>query len=599
MLVVSACGRGARTTARQVPPPIDRSEPSAPPVRIADEREAPVDALAEALIEARQRSDHAEDLLDKGLIEEARAEFEQALEVLDAFSRRAERKNFRIEREIDFLSVRLETLEAAREAEKAAIDDLRAVETGEVTDPELRKLAAADVRETTYDLPIEINDRVISFLDLYTKGSGRRTIEVALERIGLYRPMIERILAEEGVPLDLIYLAQVESLFKPKARSRAQAQGMWQFISSRGAEYGLRQNWWIDERSDPEKSTRAAAQHLGDLYEQFGDWYLAMAAYNSGPGRVSRAMARTGSSDFWTLAGQRQLPRETRNYIPTILAMTIIGKNPTKYGFDVTPSDGIEAERVRVSSATDLRVIADYLDLPLDQLQTMNPHVLRWATPPDDTEFELNLPVGYAKSYAERIAPLPDDKRILFRHHLVSSGETLSHIARRYGVSISAITETNKISARRIIRIGQSLVIPISGITVPGDSLARVVGARPATPVAPPEVYRIRRGDTLSTIARRFGLSIGNIKVWNRMASNLLIAGESLVLTTPTATTGASAKKSDTPNQRLVYRVRRGDTLSKIALSHKTSVRAIREWNPESDLSIIRPGDQITIYMKR
>ena len=553
MLFVSACGRSARTGARLPPPPTDPgSEPATRSSGVRGEEETPVERSATALLEARNRADHAEDLLNKGLIEEARA----------------------------------------------AIDNLV---TGEVMDSELRELAAADVRETTYDLPIEINDSVISLLDRYSQGSGRRTMEVGLERMGLYRPMIERIFAEEGVPLDLIYLAQVESLFKPKALSRAKAKGMWQFISSRGKEYGLRQNWWIDERSDPEKSTRAAARHLGDLYEQFGDWYLAMAAYNSGPGRVRRAMERTGSSDFWTLAERRQLPRETRNYVPTILAMTIIGKNPAKYGFDVTPAESLESERVRVPSATDLRVIADYLDLPLEQLQELNPHVLRWATPPDDTEFELNLPFGYAKSYAEKVASLPDDKRILFRHHRVSSGETLSHIARRYGVSISAITETNKISARRIIRIGQSLVIPISGITVPGDALARVAGTtQPGPPSPPPRVYRIRWGDSLSTIAGRFGLSIGDIKEWNRMSSSLLIAGESLILRTPTATSRTSGEESNSsPSQRLVYRVRRGDTLSRIASSHNTSVSAIREWNPESDLSIIRPGDQITIYKKR
>ena len=554
MLIVSACGRGARTTARRVPPP--PTAPDRTPVTPTDDvrtgRDVPTDPAAAALIEARSRSDHAEDLLDKGLVDEARIEGEEALE------------------------------------------------TGEVTDPALRELAEGDVRETTYDLPIEINDSVISFLDRYSKGSGRRTMEVGLERMGLYRPMIERIFVEEGVPLDLIYLAQAESLFRPAALSRAKAKGMWQFISSRGKEYGLRQNWWIDERSDPEKSTRAAARHLGDLHDQFGDWYLAMAAYNSGPGRVRRAIERAGSSDFWLLAERRLLPRETRNYIPTILAMTIIGKNPVKYGFDVTPSEGIKSERVTVKSATDLRVIADYLDLPLEQIQELNPHVLRWATPPDDTEFELNIPAGYSKSYAEKVVPLSDEKRILFRHHLVSAGETLSHIARRYGVSVSAITESNKISERRIIRIGQSLVIPISGISVPGDSLARVRGTdQPGPPTAPPQVYRIRRGDSLSTIARRFGISIGEIKGWNRMNSNRLIAGESLTLRAQASTSRETSVEASPPDQRLLYRVRRGDTLSKIALSHNTSVSAIRGWNLESDLSIIRPGDQITLFKKR
>src|SRR5262249_3422321 len=216
--------------------------------------------------------------------------------------------------------------------------------------------------------------------------------------------MIEKILREEGVPLDLIYLCQAESAFQPRAVSRAQAKGLWQFISSRGKEYGLRQTWWIDERSDPEKSTRAAARPLKDLYREFGEWYLAMAGHNSRPVRVDRALEKTRGDNFWTLAEKRAVARETINYVPTVLALTIIGKNPEKYGFEITPAAPIETERVRVDKATDLRVIAEAIDVPVEDLRELNAHVLRWTTPPDDFDFNLILPKGYANKFNEQIS---------------------------------------------------------------------------------------------------------------------------------------------------------------------------------------------------
>ena len=205
--------------------------------------------------------------------------------------------------------------------------------------------------------------------------------------------MIEKILKEEGVPLDLIYLCQAESAFEPRALSRAAAKGMWQFISSRGKEYGLRQTWWIDERSDPEKSTRAAARHLKDLYQEFGDWYLAMAAYNSGPVRVQRALEKTGADNFWTLAEKKALPKETINYVPNILALTIIGKNPEKYGFNVVSAPPVETERVAVDKATDLRVIAEAIDVPVEDLGTLE--CARSAL--DDASGRSGLPIDPAE----------------------------------------------------------------------------------------------------------------------------------------------------------------------------------------------------------
>ena len=415
---------------------------------------------------------------------------------------------------------------------------------------------------------------------------------MGLERVGRYGPMIRRILREEDVPEDLIHLAQAESAFKPQALSRAAAKGMWQFIASRGEEYGLRRTWWIDERSDPEKSTRAAARHLRDLHDRFGDWNLAMAAYNSGPARVQRAIRRAGVADFWVLAEQNLLPRETRNYVPTILAMTLIGRNPSHYGFDVRPADPLEVDRVPVAEATDLRVIAEGLELPLGTIEELNPHILRWATPPDDDEFELILPTGYSALYAERIAPLGARDRLLFQYHVVTRGETLSHLSQRYGVSISAISDTNRLNDQHMIRIGQSLIIPLSGIPAPETAIARV---SPPVPVL--EVYQILSGDTLSAIAANFGIAVSDIKTWNGMSSNLLIAGNTLrLMATQDASQDSISASTSASTDKRVYSVRSGDTLSQIASFHRTSVDAIRTWNRERDLTIIRPGDQITIY---
>jgi membrane-bound lytic murein transglycosylase D len=289
---------------------------------------------------------------------------------------------------------------------------------------------------------------------------------------------------------------------------------MWQFISSRGKEYGLRQNYWLDERSDPEKSTRAAARHLKDLYMEFGDWYLAMAAYNAGPARVQGAMRRTGADNFWRLADRRALPRETINYVPTILAMTIIGKNPEKYGFNVTPEPPLETERVAVDKATDLRVIAEAVDVPIENLRQLNTHVLRWTTPPDDPEFQLVLPKGHADRFMQEVASLPESKRLLFTEHVIRKGDTLAAIARRYGTTIDEVAQTNRLSRRQVLRIGQTLNIPLSGSAA---TRAAVTAASNApTTIQGPTSYTVRRGDTLGKIAARFAVTVDAILSWNK-----------------------------------------------------------------------------------
>jgi membrane-bound lytic murein transglycosylase D len=309
---------------------------------------------------------------------------------------------------------------------------------------------------------------------------------------------------------------------------------MWQFISSRGAEYGLRQTWWIDERSDPEKSTRAAARHLGDLYKEFNDWNLAMAAYNAGPVRVEQALKRSGSTTFWELVDKKALPKETMNYVPTVLAMAIIGRAPGNYGFNVEPNDPVETERVPLNQATDLRVIAEAIGIAVDSLKNLNPHVLRWTTPPGDSEFELILPKGYSDKFNEKVASLPESERILWRHHEVLKGETLSVIARKYGLTVNDLTQANNITVQKAISVGQSLIIPMSGTAKAPQSAAASVAPSTRTSKAPVTVssssYTVRRGDTLSLIAAKFNVTINDLKKWNKLISTRLNVGQKLAI---------------------------------------------------------------------
>jgi peptidoglycan lytic transglycosylase D len=554
-LAAASCAAPPPKTVRVNPPaprptmPKIEPHPEAMPMALPTELrqinfDDPVDL---AILEARLRFEKGEDLYKQGFLKRAKEEFNGAVDrILDAAATYP--KELRLQRELMTLVARVNARELAAlregdgftdQADKpAAIDDLEHVETfPTLIDPRLKKTAEEEVKEITHDLPIEINDRVLGFLDYYQNGRGRGAIEVGLERVGKYQPMIERILKEEGVPLDLIYLCQAESAFEPRALSRAAAKGMWQFISSRGKEYGLRQTWWIDERSDPEKSTRAAARHLKDLYMEFGDWYLAMAAYNSGPLRVQRALEKTGADNFWTLAEKRALPRETINYIPNILALTIIGKNPEKYGFSVTSASPIETERVPVDKATDLRVIAEAIDIPVDDLRNLNTHVLRWTTPPDDPDFQLILPKGYATKFDEQISSLPESKRILFREHVVQRGETLGGIAKKYGTTPAQLVQANNLGKTPVLKVGHTLVIPMSGATPPQPQLVAArtrstatTSTRRTASSARSLTYTVRSGDTLTKIAARYHVSVEKLKSWNHLTSTRLVVGKKLII---------------------------------------------------------------------
>ncbi|MDQ6705403.1 MAG: transglycosylase SLT domain-containing protein, partial [Acidobacteriota bacterium] len=325
-------------------------------------------------------------------------------------------------------------------------------------DPKLKNKVSGEVTATASQLPLAVNDTVLGFIN-YFSGRGRRTMIAGLERAGKYRPMIKRILEEEGVPQELIHLAQAESGFMPRAVSRMAATGMWQFVSWRGNEYGLKQTSLADDRLDPEKATRAAARHLHDLYNHFGDWYLAIAAYNCGPGNVEKAVERTGYADFWELRSRRALPSETTSYVPIIVAMTIMTKNAAEYGLDnITPEPPIEYDTIEVSASTNLALIGDLTETPISQLMQLNPALLRNVVPEG---YSVRVPKGTGETLTAEIEAVPANRRASWRMHRVESGETLAAIAKRFNSAADSIAAANRLAADEPVA-GDRLVVPAS-----------------------------------------------------------------------------------------------------------------------------------------
>ena len=367
-------------------------------------------------------------------------------------------------------------------------------------DPKLKERAEAAAKNVSHDLPLTVNDVVVSYLNFFQTPRGRLIVENGLRRKGRYQEMISRVLKEEGVPQDLIYLAQAESAFQPLALSRAGARGIWQFMQWRGSEYGLKRTWWVDERVDPEMATRAAAQHLRDLYGLFGDWYLAIAAYNCGPGNVQKGIERTGYADFWELYKRNVLPQETQNYVPIILAMTLMAKDAAHYGIAVEPDSPVETDVVKPGRAIDLRLVAETIDVDVSTLRSLNPSLLRMITP-DDPNFLLHLPQGTSEKFSAEIADIPPDKWVSWRRHRVEAGETITSIAKKYQVTPVSIAEANDLERNAGLTPGEKLIIP---------------AARPAEETKSRLVrYRVRKGDTLGGVADQFSVTSEDIRKWN------------------------------------------------------------------------------------
>ncbi len=417
-------------------------------------------------------------------------------------------------------------------------------------DPKIQERAREEVKSVSSDLPLVSNEYVEGFITfLQGRGSGYTTR--ALKRLGQYQPLFDEVLQKEGLPRDLIYLAAAESAFNPLALSRAGAKGIWQFMLSRGFEYGLKKDRWVDEREDPVKSTQAAAKHLKDLYAMFGDWYLAMAAYNCGPVNVQKAIEKTGYADFWDLRRLHALPVDTENYVPIIIATALIAKDPKAYGFDFEPDPPLQTDEVVVSSPTDLRLVAQLIDRPVDELIKLNPGLLRWTTPANNPDYVLKLPLGTRDAYEAGIAMIPPDKRIWWRATKVDEGDTLAGIARRYKVTTVALARANSLETGADLTAGSRLVIPLA--TGSESSLARVRerGLRRLF------IYRVKTGDTLERIADRFDVTPYQIRRWNKMPDSRLTPGARLRIYASTSATVSArsrtarrAKASRTPTAK-------------------------------------------------
>jgi len=415
----------------------------------------------------------------EGRTADSRADFDRVLDVLvTAPETLADRA--RLERHIDELIERIYRYDVDQAAssendeevrfEKSPIDEI--LQMTFPIDPSLRHKVQEQIRVTASQLPLEQNDAVVSYINYFSSTRGKKILAYGLRRSGRYKPMIENILREEGVPQELIFLAQAESGFTPRAMSRARCVGVWQFAAFRGKEYGLNQTPSTDDRMDPELATRAAAHHLHDLYNHFGDWNLAMAAYNCGPGCVDQAIQRTGYADFWQLRRMNVLPKETANYVPAILAMTIIGKNAKDYGLDDLDLERpLEYETIELVSPTHLSLVADAIDRPLTELKELNPAVLRSVAPAGTA---LHVPKGTMPQVEAAFRAVPANRRDTWRVHKLESEDNFAALAKRYGTTAALLSSANH---DELPEAGALVVIPAA---YPGDRVPVRTAARTA-----------------------------------------------------------------------------------------------------------------------
>ena len=433
--------------------------------------------------------------------------------------------------------------------EPASIDELLAISTFTTpapAAPELKNAVQSDLATAEHDIPIPLNQRVLGYIALF-QGRLHDFIEDGMRRGSKYLPMIQNVFRAEGLPLDLAYVPLVESAFKPNALSKAKAKGVWQFMAGTALENGLRRDWYIDERSDPEKATVAAAKYLRTLSNIFdGDWHLALASYNGGPGRLQRAIKNTKIDDFWRLAEKpKALPRETREYVPMILAAIVIARNPTQYGFEFDTEAPLDHERVTLPRAVDLRRVAEWTDTSIDQIQSLNPELRRWTTPLKDTDYELKVPAGTAERVLARLqeSAAPDVASLKF--YTVKSGDTLLTISRKLNVSRADLAEANYLNPAARVSAGQKLMVPAEAtVLMAARTERRVPVAEARKTVADAGqlaeatstnrvkgVYSVKRGDTLASIARLFQTSVSSLKTWNpRLLGDRVTAGQRLTV---------------------------------------------------------------------
>jgi membrane-bound lytic murein transglycosylase D len=544
------------TTPPPAPSEPQPSKPAAPPKPAPDPIAALI-AASQAHFEVGQRE------LSVGHLESARREFDRAIDVL-VLSVYGARYDARLREHFDQLVERISAYELTALAEgdgftekryePASIDALLEESTfaTAAASAKTEEIVASDLKRTPHDIPIPLNERVLAYIELF-QGRLHDWFLAGLQRGARYLPMIQDVFRAEGLPLDLAYVPLVESAFKPDALSRAKAKGVWQFMAGTAAENGLKRDWYVDERSDPEKATRAAANYLQTLARAFdGDWHLALASYNGGPGLVQRAMKRYALDDFWELADKRNsLPRETREYVPMVLAAMVIARNPVEYGFDLLPSPPLDYQKVKVPQAVDLRKIAEWTGTTVSEIRELNPELRKGITPVPHARretYEIKVPREAAPALEARLAELTPADTAALKYYTVKRGDTLTTIARKLRVNRIDLADANYLSTKSLVIPGQNLVIPVEP--------TRLMAGRPESPApaaapranaaaeksGPPKgpsrapagtvrvTYEVKRGDTLSAVAKVYGTTVASLKAWNGLSGDLLMPGSHLTI---------------------------------------------------------------------
>ena len=563
-------------------------------VRHSTRRAAKVDSTAtvpldpkKSLAVARKHINMARKSLSSGNAEQAIAEIDLSSDILATVEIEPKDHPKLFKKYVELLRLLEQTRrEVIPKGTPVASEDAPAIALVQILDPRsLATLSVNDVQQVmiikkiadSSDIPLECTPAVLRQIRFYTT-TARKSMETWLSRAATYTPMIRGILEEESVPLDLSYLPMIESGYNPFAYSRARANGMWQFIASTGKAFNLRIDDWVDERRDPEKSTRAAAQYLKNLHGRLGDWKLALASYNWGRLNVEKAMRKAGSRNFWKL----RVPRETRSYVPSFMAVVIIARSPETFGFNnVTPGDPWHFDPISIKSPVSLRVAAKCAGTSEKIMKGLNPE-LKWGVTPPKKRFVLRLPPGTRERFEKRFAALSPKEKLPWYPYRVKRGDNLSSIASRNGISSKMLAKVNGLKSRKSrnrLKIGQRLLIPLKSVAQASSPPRKVRRGKTK--------YTVRRGDTLYGIARLYGVTVNQLRAWNDV---------------PSARRLRPGKRLNIWKTRVRYNgskdyhvIRRGDTLWEIAKAYGVTVNKLRAWNDVPSSKRLRPGKKLTI----